>query len=104
MAKFYGKVGYATEEKVDFGDVRPVFTEYEYAGDVEKNSRQLQDVQNLNDDIKVNNRISILADSFAYQHFFDIRYVEWMGSRWKVANVEVARPRLILTLGGLWNG
>ena len=58
----------------------------------------------MNDDVVLNNRIEIIADQYAYQHFFAIRYVRWMGVLWKVTNVEVKSPRLILTIGGVYNG
>ena len=58
----------------------------------------------LNDDLVLNNQLSIVADAYANQHFFAIRYVRWMGALWKITNVEVQRPRLLLTVGGVYNG
>lgn len=104
MAKFYGKVGY--EELVDqynTGVYMPVITERFYYGDINKINRRLQDRSEVNSDIVLNNVFSIVADAYAYEHFFAIRYIEWMGSLWKVSNVEVERPRLILTVGGVYN-
>lgn len=60
--------------------------------------------QSINDNITLNNSISIIADAYAYENFFAIQYVKVMGTAWKVTSVEVQRPRLILTLGGVWNG
>ena len=58
-----------------------------------------------NDDIRINHRISILADPFAMKHFHSIRYVEWMGVKWKVTSVDPTKyPRLTLTLGEQYNG
>lgn len=106
MAKFYGKVGYVEPTLSDSPSVwtesDPV--EYWYYGDVIKNARRLETGSDLNDDIAVSNSISILADAYAFEHFFAIRYVCWMGTKWKVTNVEVQSPRLILTLGGIYNG
>ena len=75
-----------------------------YTGDVLLNTRKYESSQTANDELNVNVRISIFADAYAYDHFFAIKYVEWMGALWKVTNVEVQRPRLILTLGGVYNG
>lgn len=104
MPKFCGKVGYAETTQTAPGVFTEVITERTYYGDVQRNSRRLSKGEGLNDDITVGNNISIVADAYAYEHFFGIRYVEWMGARWKVDNVEVKRPRLQLTLGGVWHG
>lgn len=105
MARFFGVVGYAEETK----EVRPgvweeSIAERKYFGDVIRNTRRLEKGEYLNSDINVNNLISIVADPFAYQNFFAIKYVHWMGTNWIVTNVEVQRPRLILTIGGVYNG
>lgn len=103
MAKFYGSIGYAETVETSQGIWEEIITERTYVGDVVRNTRRLQSSDNLNDDINVSNEISIVADAFANQNFFSIRYAEFMGARWKVSNVEVKHPRLILTLGGLYN-
>lgn len=105
MAKFYGKVGY--EELVDQNDTgvyMPIIVERFYYGDITKINRRLLERNEVNSDIVLNNVFSIVADAYAYEHFFAIRYIEWMGALWKVSNVEVERPRLILTIGGVYNG
>ena len=75
-----------------------------YQGEIFKINRKLVSSENLNDDVTVSNRISILADPFAYNNFHSIRYITWMGTKWKVSNVEVSYPRLIFDLGGVYNG
>jgi len=104
MAKFYGLVGYVETQQTAPGVNTPVPTERNYSGDVLRNSRRWQAGENLNDDLVVNNVISIVADDFANSNFQTMKYVKWMGVSWKVTNVEVQRPRLILTLGGVYNG
>lgn len=105
MAKYFGKIGF-----VETGEVRPgvwkeQITEREYAGDVLRNNRRLQqDKDSTNDDLSINNQISIVADPYAYNNFHSMRYIEWMGTRWKVASIDVQYPRLILDVGGLYNG
>lgn len=104
MAKFFGKVGYVEEVKTAPGVYTSIPTEYEYYGDVLRNTRRWETGEHLNDNLNVNNMISIVADAYAYDHFFAMRYIYWMGACWEITNVEVRRPRLILTIGGVYNG
>lgn len=104
MAKFYGKIGYAVPKETAPGVWSEEITTRSYRGDVLRNTRRWESNENLNDNLNINNLISIVADAFAYENFFSMRYIEWMGSKWKVTNVEVQRPRLILTIGGVYNG
>lgn len=104
MARFCGKVGFGIPQETSPGVISDKITERTYWGDITKMARRLEGSEYLNDNISVNNSISIVADAFANENFFAIRYVQWMGARWKVSNVEVQRPRLILTLGEVYNG
>lgn len=104
MAKFYGKIGYAMIKETTPGVWVEEIVERSYYGDVIRNIRRLQGSENLNDDINVSNEISIVADAFANQNFHSMRYVEYMGAKWKVSSVEVKYPRLILNVGGVYNG
>lgn len=104
MAKFYDVVGYGAATEVSAGVVDDVITEISYYGDVIRNSRRLQEGEKVNSDLSVGNSISIVADAYANEHFFAIRYVKWAGTRWIVENVDVQSPRLILRLGGVYNG
>lgn len=104
MAKFYGPIGYAESVETKPGVWQELITERNYYGDVIRNTRRLQSDNKVIDDINVSNEISIVADPYAIEHFHSMRFVEFMGTKWKVSNVDVRYPRLILTLGGLWNG
>jgi hypothetical protein len=76
-----------------------------YYGDVIRNTRHIQEAaEKVNDDLSVGNSISIVADAYANEHFFAIRYIQWAGALWTVTDVEVQRPRLLLRLGGVYNG
>lgn len=103
MAKFFGKIGYAETKQTSPGVWEEEITEREYFGDITRNTRRLQTSGNINDNIVVTNEISIVADPFANQNFHAMRYVEFMGTKWKISNVEVQYPRLILTLGDQYN-
>ena len=104
MNKFYGKIGYAISKETTPGVWVEQIVERSYYGDVIRNIRRLQSSENLNDDINVSNEISIVADAFANQNFHSMRYVEYMGTKWKVSSIEVKYPRLILSIGGVYNG
>ena len=101
--KFCGKVGYAITEETSPGVWEPTIVERKYYGDVVKNRSSWQQGESINDDINLTPDISIIADGFAYQNFSYIRYVEFMGAKWKVTSVSPERPRITLTLGGLYN-
>lgn len=106
MAKFYGKIGFGHSLETPAGSGVWVddIVEYPYYGDVVKNARKLDTTEHLNSDISVSNSISIVADAYAREHFFAIRYIEWAGALWTVSDVEVQSPRLLLRLGGVYNG
>lgn len=104
MAKWYGKIGYAETVETEPGIWESIITERSYYGDAFRNTRLLQNSGGVNDNINVGNQISIVADPFAYQNFHAMRYAEFMGTNWKITIVEEQHPRLILTLGGVWNG
>lgn len=104
MGKWYGEIGYEETVQTTPGVWKEQITKRNYYGDVIRNARRLQSANQLNDNVNVSNEISIVADPFAYQNFHSMRYVEFMGTKWKITNVEVQYPRLILELGGVYNG
>jgi hypothetical protein len=104
MARFFGIVGYGESVETTPGVWVDDIVEYSYYGDVVRNSRELRQGQFLNDDLSVQNSISIVADAYANEHFFAIRYVEWAGTLWTVDSVDVIIPRLLLRLGKVYNG
>lgn len=104
MTRFFGEVGFASSLETSPGVYEDVITEKPYYGDVIRNTRQLVETDKVNFDLTVNNSISIVADDFAKSNIFAIRYVRWMGALWVVSDVDVQSPRLILRLGGVYNG
>lgn len=104
MARYFGNIGYATTVETSPGVWTEVISKKRYFGDVFYNRRRLESSGGINDNVLSTAEISVVADPYAYDHFHQIRYIEFMGAEWKVSNVEVRRPRLILTLGGLYNG
>ena len=104
MGKFFGAIGYAETKETSPGVWEESIRERNYYGDVIRNVRRLENGAKVNDNVDVNNSISIVADGFAYENFFSIRYVAWMRAKSMVSSVEVQRPRLILSIGGVYNG
>lgn len=104
MAKFYGVIGFVKTEENPPGVYKETATERNYSGDLLRSRRQLQSADQLNDNLSLANEISIVADPFAIQNMFSIRYVRFMGANWKVTSVDAQFPRLTLTIGGVYNG
>ena len=104
MGKWFGRIGYAEQLETTPGVWEEKIVERNYYGDVVRNYRKLESSGEVNDDINVSMEISIVADPYAIQNFHAMRYIEYMGSLWKLSNVEVNYPRLILQIGGLYNG
>jgi hypothetical protein len=104
MARFHGRVGYGYSVETEPGVWVDNIVEHSYFGDVIRNTRTLREGENFNPDLSVQNSISIVADAYANDHFFAIRYVEWAGALWTVSSVEVQSPRLLLSLGEVYNG
>ena len=106
MARWFGKVGYSETVETAPGVWMPQDTVREYYGDVTRNtSRWTGNSDSTNDDLTVNTQISIVADPFAVEKFYSIKWIEFMGVKWKVNSVDPTQPpRLILSLGGVYNG
>lgn len=104
MAKFHGNVGFIKTEETAPGVYTEVATEISYTGDVLSSNLSWEKTEYLNNDLNLSNRFSIVGDAFAYENFQFIRYITWMNSKWSVKTVEIKRPRLILNIGGLYNG
>ena len=106
--RFCGVIGFATVREGtgdNIGIDEDVIEERLYFGDVLRNSRKYEtQSDSVLDDLKIDNKISVVGDEYIWDHFYKMKYVQWMGALWKITNVEVQRPRLILTIGGVYNG
>lgn len=102
--KWFGTIGYADQVETKPGVWEDEITDREYFGDLTRNTRRLQMTDKLNDDIEISNEISIVSDPYANENFHSMRYAMYMGTKWKITSVEVQYPRLILSLGGIYNG
>lgn len=104
MAKFFGKIGFIETEETTPGVWKPTVTERKYYGELQRNNRRRDTPTNINDNLTISNEISIIADPYALNHFHSMQYLYFCGTAWKISNIEVQFPRLILTLGGVYNG
>ena len=105
MAKFYGTIGYGVTEETRPGVWTNKIIERTATGDVIRNtSHRTESSDSTNDNLKFNNQFSIIADPYVLSHYSSIKYVEFMGAKWKVTSVEPRFPRLILSVGGVYNG
>lgn len=103
MAKYYGLIGFAepnSDERpgVTFEEIR----EYPYFGEVLRNARRVIGADKVNDDLTVSNQISLLLDPYLEKNYYNIRYLTYMGAKWKVTNIEMRYPRMIVDIGGLY--
>lgn len=104
MTKFCGTIGIRKTVNKGSGiwvedvDKRTVY------GEVKSNTRRLENGESINDNVNVNNTFEIVGDEDIFERFYDIVYISWRGQNWKVSNIDFQPPRLILTIGGIYNG
>lgn len=107
--RFYGNVVYVEQVEredrpgvmVDKPTVRTV------KGNVKKNFYRWKNNPNQStlDAENVSHIIEIVADPYAINHFGSMRYIEWLGQKWKIESVDASSlPQLTIYVGGLYNG
>ena len=102
MAKFYGNIGFSESKETEPGIWEETIIEKPYYGDITKNTGRYESSGGVNDNITIANGVSIIANPYAIQNFLHMRYIYWLGQKWKITNVEVVYPRLLLNIGGLY--
>lgn len=102
--KYYGQIGYAVTTETAPDVWTEEIIERPYYGDVTRNQRKLESSEYLNDNVNVDNVISVVADQYAYENFHAMRYVTFMGTKWKIRTIEVVPPRMTFTVGGIYHG
>lgn len=101
--KFHGNVGFIQSVNEGHSVYRAHLVEKPYFGDVLRYNKRYDPGQQVNEEISINNQISIVADQFAYDNFGCMRYVVWKGQKWKITGADIDYPRIVLTIGGLYN-
>lgn len=105
MARYHGKVGFLIpEDNQETGVARERAVEKPFFGTVIEHTRRWDPEPQRNEDLGLSNQISITATDYAFKYASAIAYATFMGQRWKVTNMRLKPPQIILTLGGIWNG
>lgn len=106
MPKCSGIIGYALAVETRPGVWSEGMTDKPYIGEIVKDNRRIVDQGEINGSIRVNNNISIISNKFMLDNMSYMRYLtsSTMGkSKWKISSVDIVPPRIIITLGGLYN-
>lgn len=104
MVKYAGLVYYTTQLETKPGVWKDSVKEHFMRGDVLRKASSSQNGDKVNSDVSLNHRVSLIADEYALGNYHDIKGIQINGRVWQVESIEVQRPRLIVTLGGLLNG
>lgn len=104
MSKCSGVIGYALAVETQPGVWTTSITEKNYYGEVVKDNRRVVDQAQINNGLNISNNISVVSNKFMLSNMAFMKYVTFMGSKWNISSVDVKPPRLILTIGGLYNG
>lgn len=104
MPKFHGSIGFSVIQETSPGVFQDEIVDREYSGNLIRNTRRYEKGESANDNLLLNNQFSILGDIFTYENYPSIRYIKYLDVKWKVTNIEIQRPRILLTVGGVYNG
>ena len=104
MARFSGLIGYVTQEESVPGVWSSVERTRKMKGNVIRQTASVVTGEGVNDNVSLNHRVSLIGDAYAFDNYFNIKWVKMDTKRWKVTSIEVERPRIIVSLGGIWNG
>lgn len=102
MARYYGNIGFAIQTETKPGIWEDSIEERPYKGEVIRNGRRYENGEGINDNFTITNSFSIISDAFLYSHIPAMRYLEYLGSKFKIVSVDIDRPRVILSVGGVY--
>lgn len=102
MARYYGIIGFATQVETEPGIWVDSIERRPYKGEVVRNGRRFDASDNINDDFAITNQFSIVSDAFLYSHIPALRYLEYLGTKFKITSVEIDRPRVNISVGGVY--
>jgi hypothetical protein len=109
MARFTGLVGYVTQEESVPGVWSQSETPKMMKGDIIRQSitngkgDRVADSGKVNDDVSLGHRVSLIGDAYAFANCFNMKWVQINGIKWSISSIEMQRPRIIVSLGGMWN-
>ena len=104
MARFSGPIGInrGTVETAP-GIIKRNIVEVEVTGEV----RQLKfrwPEAGMRDGLKAQHVLSVVTPEDSEIDLTEAVYIGWQGRKWSVTSIQYKRPRVELTLGGLYNG
>ena len=102
MARYYGNIGFATQVESRPGVWEDVIEERPYKGDVLHSGRRWENSDDINDDVVLTNRFSVISDVYLCSHIPALRYLEYLGTKFKITSVELERPRVTISVGGVY--
>ena len=102
--RYSGYIGFDESYEKDDGiwDTDHII-EMPYYGDVVRNIKRFSENEKINDDLNISNQFSIVANQYAFDGIGRMRYITFMNQKWKITSIEVQYPRLIISVGGLYN-
>lgn len=103
MAIWYGMIGYGETVEIEPSVYSDTIVERPCYGTITRDMRRFQSSDKVNDDLVISNQLSIISDPYAMENFQNMRYATYMGTKWKITEIEVQYPRLILSLGSEYN-
>lgn len=104
MPKCSGVIGYTLAVETQPGVWTEDVTEKKYYGDIVRDNRKIVDQGVINNGITISNNISIVSNKFMLENMAFMTYITFMGSKWRISSVDIKPPRIIITIGGLYNG
>lgn len=104
MSRYAGLVTYVTQAETRPGVWTEVVEQHFMKGDMLRKGSSFQNGDKVHSDVSLNHRVSLVADDYALGNYYDIKRLEVDGKQWVVESIEIQRPRIIVTLGGLYNG
>lgn len=102
MARYFGHIGFATQIETSPGIWTDIIEQRPYKGDVIRNGRRYDSGESINDNFTITNTFSIISDAFLYSHIPAMRYIEYLGSKFKITSVDIDRPRVTISVGGVY--
>lgn len=105
MSRYYGKIGFIETDETSPGVWSEEITEKSYSGEWRRVSKSWQSNPNgANDNVSISNELSVIADPYLNGNFHHMKYVTWLGTKWKISKVDMAHPRVNITIGEVYNG
>ena len=105
--RFHGYLGYegpSVEDPPDSGIYKASVVERVHTGVIVKHRRNQDNATSINGVMSVNNDISIVGDPYALEHLHNLKYIRWNNVCWTVTSVETDTPRIIVSIGEVYNG